>query len=126
MHVKPSGNCLRPLVSNVHKSSEERASFTNKDITILPSELLVKIFFDLDLRDLTHCQLVNRRWQELIDDHMLALAYYRRCHRAKQRTNPLTVERYQSSIRGWLADFSNLGRESAARLDKFLRHKHFS
>ena len=110
----------------MHESSEERASFANKDITILPDELLVKIFSNLDLRDLTHCQLVNRRWQELIDDHMLALAYYRRCHRAKQRTNPLTVQRYHSSIRGWLAGFNNLGRELAERLDKFLQHKHFS
>ena len=92
---------------------------------ILPNEMIVKIFSNLDTRDLVNCQLVNRCWQELIDDDMLALAYYRRCHPAKQRTNPLTVERYHSSIRGWLRGFSNLGIESAAQLDKFLQHKHF-
>ena len=98
MHVEPLAKCLRPSGSDVQESSEERASFANKDITILPDELLVKIFSNMDPGDLTHCQLVNRRWQELIDDHVLALAFYRRCHRAKQRTNPLTVERYHSSL----------------------------
>ena len=126
MHAEPLGKCLRPSGSDGHESSEERASFANKGITILPNELLVKIFSNLAPGDLTHCQLVNRRWQELVDDHMLALAYYRHCHRAKQRINPLTVERYHSSIRGWLAGFSNLGRELAARLDMSLQHKHFS
>ena len=125
MHAEPLGNCLRSLGSNVHESSEKRASFANKDITILPDELLVKIFSNLDLRDLTHCQLVNRRWQKIIDDQMLAPAFYRHCHPTERRTNPLTVERYHSSIRGWLAGFSNLGRELAARLDKYLQHKHF-
>ena len=57
---------------------------------------------------------------------MLALAYYRRCHRAKQPINPLTAELYLSSIRGWLAGFSNLGRELAERLDKSLQNRHFS
>ena len=92
----------------------------------LPNEMIVKIFSNLDTRDLVNCQLVNRCWQELIDDDMLALAYYRRCHPAKQRINPLTVERYHLSIRGWLRGFSHLGRESAAQLDKFLQHKHFT
>ena len=126
MHAEPLGKCLRPSGSDVQESSEERASFANKDITILPDELLVKIFSNLDLRDLTHCQLVNRRWQKIIDDQMLAPAFYRHCHPTERRTNPLTVERYHSSIRGWLAGFSNLGRELAERLDKSLQHKHFS
>ena len=89
--------------------------------------MIVKIFSNLDTRDLVNCKLVNRRWQEIIDkDHVLALAFYRCCHPAKQRTNPLSVERYHSFIQSWLRGFSNLGRESAARLDKFLRHKHFT
>ena len=89
--------------------------------------MIVKIFSNLDTRDLLNCQLVNRHWQELIDrDHMLALAYYRRCHPTERRTNPLTVERYHSSIQSWLRGFSDLGRESAARLDKFLQNKHFT
>ena len=89
--------------------------------------MIVKIFSNLDTRDLLNCQLVNRHWQELIDrDHMLAQAYYRRCHRAERRTNPLTVERYHSSIQSWLRGFSDLGRESATRLDKFSQNKHFT
>ena len=88
--------------------------------------MIVKIFSNLDTTDLVNCQLVNRHWQELIDDDMLALAYYRRCHPTKQRINPLSVERYHSSIQGWLRGFSNLGKESAAQLDKFLQHKHFT
>ena len=126
MHVEPPKKSFCPTRSNDTESSEEQANFANKDITILPNELLVKIFSNLDTRDLVNCQLVNRCWQELIDDHMLALPYYRRCHQSEQRTNPLTVERYHSSIQGWLRGFSNLGRESAARLDKFLQHKHFT
>ena len=126
MHVEPSKKSFRPSGPNDTKPSEEQANFASKDITILPDELLVKIFSYLDTGELTHCQLVNRHWQELIDDHMLALAFYRRCHPSERRTNPLTVERYHSSIRGWLKGFSDLGRESAAQLDKFLQHKHFT
>ena len=126
MHVEPSKKSFSPSRPNDTEPSEEQANFANKNITTLPDELLVKIFSYLDTGDLTHCQLVNRHWQELVDDHMLALAYYRRCHPTERRTNPLTVERYHSSIRGWLAGFSNLGRELAERLDKSLQHKHFS
>ena len=126
MHVESPKTSFSPSRPNDTEPSEEQANFANKDITILPNELLVKIFSNLDTRDLVNCQLVNRCWQELIDDHMLALAYYRRCHRAKQPINPLTVERYRSSIRGWLRGFSDLGRESAARLDRFWQHKHFT
>ena len=126
MYVEPSKKSFSPLRPNDTEPSEEQANFANKNITTLPDELLVKIFSNLDTRDLLNCQLVNRRWQEIIDDHMQALAYYRRCHRAKQRINPLTVERYHSSIRGWLAGFSNLGRESTAQLDKCLQHEHFT
>ena len=126
MHVESPRTSFSPSRPNDTEPSEEQANFANKDITILPNELLVKIFSNLDTRDLVNCQLVNRCWQELIDDHMLALAYYRRCHRAKQPINPLTVERYRSSIRGWLRGFSDLGRESAARLDRFWQHKHFT
>ena len=127
MHVEPPKKSFRPSRPNDTEPSEEQANFASKNITILPDELLVKIFSNLDTRDLVNCQLVNRRWQELIDrDHMLALAFYRCCHPAKQRISPLTVERYHSSIQSWLRGFSNLGRESAARLDKFLQHKHFT
>ena len=126
MHVESSKKSFRPSRPNDTEPSEEQANFANKNITTLPDELLVKIFSNLDTKDLLNCQLVNRHWQELIDDHMLALAYYRRCHRAEQRISPLTVERYHSSIQDWLKGFSNLGRESAARLDKFLQHKHFT
>ena len=126
MHVEPPKKSFHPSRPNDTEPSEEQANFANKNITTLPDELIVKIFSNLDTRDLLNCQLVNRRWQELIDDHMLALAYYRRFHCAEQRINPLSVERYHSSIQSWLRGFSNLGRESAARLDKFLQHKHFT
>ena len=126
MHVEPSEKSFSTSRPNDPEPSEEQANFANKNITILPGELLVRIFSNLDTTDLLNCQLVNRHWQELIDDYMLALAYYRRCHGAEQRISPLTVERYHSSIQDWLGGFSNLGRESAAQLDKFLQHKHFT
>ena len=126
MHVEPSEKSFSTSRPNDPEPSEEQANFANKNITTLPDELLVRILSNLDTTDLLNCQLVNRHWQELIDDHMLALAYYRRCHGVEQRISPLTVERYQSSIQDWLRGFSNLGRESAAQLDKFLQHKHFT
>ena len=126
MHVEPSEKSFSPSRPNDTEPSEEQANFASKNITTLPNELLVKFFSNLDTRELLNCQLVNRHWQELIDDHMLALAYYRRCHRAEQRISPLTVGRYHSSIQDWLRGFSNLGREAAAWLDKFLQHKHFT
>ena len=127
MHVEPPKKSLSPSRPNDTESSEEQANFANKNITTLPDELLVKIFSNLDTRGLLNCQLVNRRWQEIIDrDHMLALAFYRRYHCAEQSIRPLTFERYHSFIRGWLTGFSDLGRESAARLDGFLQHKHFT
>ena len=126
MHVEPPKKSFSPSRPNDTKPSEEQANFANKNITTLPDELTVKIFSNLDTRDLLNCQLVNRRWQELIDDQMLALVYYHRCHRAEQRISPLSVERYHSSIQDWLRGFSNFGKESAAQLDKFLQHKHFT
>ena len=127
MHVGPPKKNFSPSRPNDTEPNEEQANFANRNITTLPDELLVKFFSNLDTRDLLNCQLVNRHWQEVIDrDHMLALAYYRRCHRAEQSISPLTVERYHSSIRGWLRGFSNLGQELVMRLDKFLQHKHFT
>ena len=126
MHVEPPKKSFSPSRPNDTEPSEEQANFANKNITTLPDELLVKIFSNLDTRDLLNCQLVNHRWQKFIDNHMLALAYCRRCHRAEQSISPLTVERYHSSIQSWLRGFSKLGRESAAQLDKFLQHKHFT
>ena len=127
MYVEPSEKSFSPSRLNDTEPSEKQANFANKNITNLPGELLVKFFSYFDTRDLLNCQLVNRHWQELIDrDHMLALTYYRRCHPTERQINPLTVERYHSSIQGWLRGFSNLGRESAAQLDKFLQHKHFT
>ena len=126
MHVEPSEKSFSSSRPNETEPSEVQANFANKNITTLPDELLVRILSNLDTTDLLNCQLVNRHWQELIDDDMLALAYYRRCHGAEQRISPLTVERYHSSIQGWLRGFSNLGRESAAQLDNFFQHKHFT
>ena len=126
MHVEPPKKNFSPSRPHDTEPNEEQANFANWNITTLPNETIVKIFSKLDTRDLVNCQLVNRHWQEIIDrDHMLALAFYRRCHRVEQRISPLTVERYLSSIRGWLRGFSNLGKESVMRLDKFLQHKHF-
>ena len=45
MHVEPSKQSFSPSRLNDTEPSEELANFANKDITILPDELFVKIFF---------------------------------------------------------------------------------
>ena len=112
--------------SGAEKSSESVKTFANKCITHLPNELIVKILSDpsLNLRDLSACRRVNRRWQGLVDDHhLLARPYSRHLHRQPM---PQAAQHYQTFTRGWLADFSDKGRELTAQLDRILGHPHFS
>ena len=125
MHIQPSREGLNPSSRNTCEQSSEKAKFVNKDITTLPDELLIIILSNLSPKHLAVCQRVNRRWQGLITNHMLARSFYRHCHPSGQRNHPLTIERYHSSIRDWLKGFSNLGRESVVQLDEVSQHKHF-
>ena len=111
--------------SGAEKSSESAKTFANKCITHLPNELIVKILSNpsLNLRDLSACRRVNRRWQGLVDDHhLLARPYSRHLH---HQPMPQAAQHYQTFTRGWLADFSDKGRELTAQLDRLLRHPHF-
>ena len=125
LHIQPSREGLNPSSLNTGEQSPEKAKFVSKDITTLPDELVVIILSNLNPKSLAICQRVNRRWQGLITNHMLARSFYRHCHPSGQRNNPLTIERYHSSIRDWLRGFSNLGRESVVQLDEVSQHKHF-
>ena len=112
--------------SGSEESSESVKTFANKCITHLPNELIVKILSDpsLNLRDLSACRRVNRRWQGLVDDHhLLARPYSRHLHRQPM---PQAAQHYQTFTRGWLAEFSDKGRELTAQLDRLLGHPHFS
>ena len=111
--------------SGAEKSSESISTFANKCITHLPNELIVKILSSpsLDLRDVSACRRVNRRWQGLVDDHhLLARPYSRRLH---HQPMPQAAQHYQTFTRGWLAEFSDKGRELTAQLDRLLGHPHF-
>ena len=111
--------------SGAEKSSESAKTFANKCITHLPNELIVKILSNpsLSLRDVSACRRVNRRWQGLVDDHhLLARPYSRHLH---HQPMPQAAQHYQTFTRGWLADFSDKGRELTAQLDRLLRHPHF-
>ena len=111
--------------SGAEKSSKSVKTFANKFITHLPNELIVKILSDpsLNLRDLSACRRVNRRWQGLVDDHhLLARPYSRHLH---HQPMPQAAQHYQTFTRGWLADFSDKGWELTAQLDRLLRHPHF-
>ena len=111
--------------SGAEKSSKSVKTFANKCITHLPNELIVKILSNpsLNLRDLSACRRVNRRWQGLVDDHhLLARPYSRHLH---HQPMPQAAQHYQTFTRGWLADFSDKGWELTAQLDRLLRHPHF-
>ena len=111
--------------SGAEKSSKSVKTFANKCITHLPNELIVKILSSptLNLKDLSACRLVNRRWQGLVDDHhLLARPYSRHLH---HQPMPQAVQLYQTFIRSCLADFSDKGRELATQLDRLLGHRHF-
>ena len=112
--------------SGSEKSSESTKTFANKCITHLPNELIVKILSSpsLSLRDVSACRRVNRRWQGLVDDHHLLARPY--SHHLHHRPMPQAVQRYQTFTRGWLADFSDKGRELTAELDRLRGHPHFS
>ena len=110
--------------SGAEKSSESAKTFANKCITHLPNELIVKILSNpsLNLRDLSACRRVNRRWQGLVDDHhLLARPYSRHLH---HQPMPQAAQHYQTFTRGWLADFSDKGRELTAQLDRLWGHPH--
>ena len=112
--------------SGAQKSSESVSTFANNCITHLPDELIVKILSSprLNLKDLSACRRVNRRWQALVDDHhLLARPYSRHLY---HQPMPQAVQHYQTFTKGWLADFSDKGRELAAQLDRLLRHPHFA
>ena len=112
--------------SGAEKSSESIKTFANKCITYLPNELVVKILSSpsLNLRDLSACRRVNRRWQGLVDGHhLLARPFSRHLY---HQPMPQAAQHYQTFTRGWLADFSDQGRELTAQLDRLSGHPHFS
>ena len=111
--------------SGAEESSESAKIFANRCITHLPNELIVKILSNpsLNLRDLSACRRINRRWQRLVDDHhLLARPYSRHLY---HQPMPQAVQHYQTFTRGWLADFSDKGRELSAQLDRLRGHPHF-
>ena len=115
-------NTSLPADSDSEKSGRVER-FVNKGITILPSELIVKVLSRLDLRDISTCRCVNRNWRILVDGNYLQALSFSRCFR--YRPIPHAVDHYRSLTRRWLTSFSHEGKEMAGRLDKLLEHKHF-
>ena len=131
MQVTPSGERPFSTPPTPNAPDLESAKFANRDTVVLPDEIATKILLNLSTTDIAVCRSVNRHWQTLIDtSHLLARSFYRDCH-LTQRINSLAaqrnlaVERYHSHIRGWLADFSDRGRETAKQLDNILEGVHF-
>ena len=131
MQVMPSAERPFPTPPTPNAPDLESARFANRDIVVLPDEMVTRILMYLGTTDIAVCRSVNRHWQTLIDTrHLLARSFYRDCH-LTQRINSLAaqrnlaVERYHSHIRGWLTDFSDSGRETAKQLDNILKGKHF-
>ena len=131
MQVTPSAERPFPTPPTPDAPDLESARFANRDTVVLPDEMVTRILMYLGTTDIAVCRRVNKHWQTLIDtSHLLARSFYRDCHLA-QRINSLaaqrnlTVERYHSHIRGWLADFSDRGRATAEQLDNILGDVHF-
>ena len=131
MQVTPPGERPFPTPPTPNAPDLESATFANRDTVVLPDEMVIRILMYLGTTDIAVCRSVNRQWQTAIDArHLLARSFYRDCH-LTQQTNSLaaqrnlTVDRYYSDIRGWLADFGNGGRETAKQLDNILEDKYF-
>ena len=131
MQVTPSGERPFPTPPTPNAPDLESATFANRDTVVLPDEIVTIILMNLGTTDIALCRRVNRHWQTLIDTrHLLARSFYRDCHLTQRVSSlaaqrNLTVERYHSHIRGWLADFGNRGRETAKQLDNIVKDKHF-
>ena len=104
-----------------------KIKYNSKDMTSMPNELVVKILSNLGTRDISVCSRVNNTWKKLIDDlHLQARSFYRDCPPAAGLYSPQkSVERYHSSIRGWLTGFSDKGKKSVEQLDQSLMDKYF-
>ena len=131
MQVTPSVERPFPTPPTPNAPDPESASFANRDTVVLPDEMVIRILVNLGTTDIVVCRSVSRHWQTVIDtSHLLARSFYRDCH-LTQRINSLAVEhnlaleRYHSHIRGWLTDFSDMGRETAEQLDNILGDVNF-
>ena len=131
MQVTPSGKRPFPTPPAPNAPDLESARFANRDTVVLPDEMVTRILMYLGTTDIAVCRSVSRQWQTVIDArHLLARSFYRDCH-LTLRINSLAdernlaVERYHSHIRGWLADFSDRGRETVKQLDNILKDKRF-
>ena len=93
----------------------------------MPNELVVKILSNLGTRDISVCRSVNRIWKELIDNsHLQARSFYLDYHPPAVLYSPQkAVERYSSSVRDWLTDFSDKSKESVEQLDQLLEVRYF-
>ena len=100
--------------------------FARKRISELPDEMIEKILSNLeDLKDISACRFVNRRWRAIVDrSHLQALSFSRNLqYRPISRSQ--IVEDYHLSTRSWLTSFGNRGEELAGQLDELERYQHF-
>ena len=107
----------------LENSTESFEKFTEVGLTNLPHELLVKILSNMDIRSVSACRCVNRRWQALVDENYLQALSFSRCF--DYQPIPQTVKHYHSLTRSWLTGFSNEGKELTEQLDKLQDNKHF-
>ena len=102
------------------------AKYNGRGIATLPNEVFDKIISNLDLQDVFNCRCVSQRWKGVIDDYQIVpRAFYRGCHLQKYSPDPYTVERYDSSIKGWLNKFGDEGKKAIIPLDQQLKNKLF-
>ena len=102
------------------------ARFARKRISELPDEMIEKILSNLeDLKDISACKFVNRRWHAIVDrSHLQALSFSRNLqYRPISRSQ--TVEDYHLFTRSWLTSFGSRGEELARQLHELERHQHF-
>ena len=107
----------------LENSTESFEKFTVVGLTNLPNELLVKILSNMDVRSVSSCRCVNRRWQALVDENYLQALSFSRCF--DYQPIPQTVKHYHSLTKSWLTGFSNEGKELTEQLDKLQDNKHF-
>ena len=117
MKITPSVKTPFPTPPTPNTTDRENPRFANRDTVALPDEMVRRILMNLGTADIAVCRSVSRQWQTVIDTrHLLARSFYHDCHLTQRINSPavernLAVERYHSHIRGWLRDFSDMGKK---------------
>ena len=114
-----------PANEKVTAHSVQRGQFSGFPLTKLPTEILVNYLLPcMSLQDIFVFSRVNTRFREIIEHYdVYAIRYCR--HFCSPHIIENTHERYRTTLRPWLHQFGQSGRDAVVKLDKKSNHKKF-